>query len=96
MNVKRAYTGIGDETSEGYLTIRIYSENKSSFKVYDTKNQEETEITVDDSSAQIQIKLTGKKQKHILSIHLEEKPKQVKLDNDLHIQLPVHTLHALL
>lgn len=83
MDIKRTYTEIGDESSEGYLTIRIFPENKSSFNVFDTKNQEKTEIAVDETSDQIRIKLNGKKQKHILSIHLETKPKQVKLDNEL-------------
>lgn len=83
MDIKRSYTNIGDKSSEGYLTVRIFPDAKSEFEVYDTDNQRETKIVVEDASDQITIQLTGKRLKHILQIHLVEKPFQVKLDNKL-------------
>ncbi|MDB4583149.1 hypothetical protein N9164_08355 [Draconibacterium sp.] len=83
MNIKRGYTNIGDENSEGFLTIRIFPNAGNEFKVYDTTNQDVTNIAVDETSNQIKIKLAGKKLKHILSIHLDTKPTQIKLDNKL-------------
>lgn len=81
MDIKRDYTGIGSKESEGYLTLRIFPEGNSSFSVYDTKNQEETKISVKSSDKQLIIKLEGKAIKHILSIHLQQNPKEIKFNN---------------
>lgn len=81
MEIKRAYTGIGDENSEGFMTYRIFPGDKSVFEVYNYTDQEETNISVEKSSEELSISFTGKKIKHILSINLEQKPKKITLDN---------------
>jgi alpha-glucosidase (family GH31 glycosyl hydrolase) len=83
MDIKRSYTNIGDENSDGYLTFRIFPDSKSEFQVYDTNNQKETKLILEDSTDQLAIKLTGRKLKHILQIHLTEKPLEIKIDNKL-------------
>jgi alpha-glucosidase (family GH31 glycosyl hydrolase) len=83
MDIKRDYTGIGSKESEGYLTLRIFPEGNSSFSVYDTKNQEETNISVETSNSEVKISLKGKPLKHILSVHLSHQPKEIRLYNRL-------------
>lgn len=83
MDIKRAYTNIGDEDSEGYLTLRIFPGQNGEFKVYDTTNREETKIEVKNNSNEIFINLTGKHVKHILNIHMDSNPRRIELDKEI-------------
>ncbi|MEA1875524.1 MAG: glycoside hydrolase family 31 protein [Bacteroidota bacterium] len=83
MNIERAYTGIGDRNSEGYLTLMIYPHNRSNFTVYDSEDGESTTIIVEETIESVKIAIEGKEIAHILSVHMSSKPKQVKLDKVL-------------
>lgn len=83
MNIERSYTGLGDTTSQGYLTWLIYPDKSNEFSIYSTDNQEETSVrtTVDDQK--LSIIFSGKKMPHILRVHLSDVPQQVLLDGML-------------
>ncbi|HKI88503.1 MAG TPA: hypothetical protein VKA38_05700, partial [Draconibacterium sp.] len=83
LDVKRSYTGLGDETSEGYLTLLIYPDGKSEFTVHHPDKSGSTVINVSEETGKINISLDGKQVSHILQIHLDRKPQKVKLDNQL-------------
>jgi len=83
MNIKRDYTGIGNENSEGYLTYLIYPSGKSEFTVHHTDKSGSTNIIVDEKPEVINIALSGVKKSHILQINLTQKPSKVELDKQL-------------
>ena len=83
LNVKRSYTNLGDETSEGYVTLLIYPDKKSEFTIHHTDKNGNTTINVSNEQEKINISLSGKKVPHILRVHLENKPQKVELDNRL-------------
>lgn len=83
MNIIRDYTGIGDKSSEGYLTWLIYPEGKNEFTVYHPDKSGSTKIVSDDNPEQLIINLEGIHKPHILSIYLTGKPKKVELDNTI-------------
>ena len=82
MNIQRSYTGIGDSTSAGYLTLLIYPYKKSVFTVYQKGGNNITTITVDNTSNELKITLKGEYISHILTIHLPKKPQRVMLDGN--------------
>ncbi len=81
MNITRDYTGIGDKSSEGYLTWLIYPEGKNEFTVYHPDKSGSTKVVSDDNPEQLIITLEGIHKPHILNINLSGKPKKVELDN---------------
>jgi alpha-D-xyloside xylohydrolase len=83
MNIERAYTGIGDENSKGYLTFLIYPDIDNDFTVYSPGSGDKTVILVKESRESVKISLEGEKRPHILKIHLSSKPKAVTLDEVL-------------
>ncbi len=83
MDIKRSYTGIGSKESEGFLTLRIFPAGETSFSIYDTVNQDETTIKVENNSSLIKINVTGKALKHILSVHIPVEPKNISLNGNL-------------
>jgi len=83
MNITRDYTGIGDKSSEGYLTWLIYPEGKNEFAVYHPDKSGSTKIVSDDNPEQLIINLEGIHKPHILNINLTGKPKKVELDNTI-------------
>ncbi|OIN56739.1 TIM-barrel domain-containing protein [Arsenicibacter rosenii] len=83
LSVKRAYTGLGDSLSAGYLTWLVYPKGNTAFTTYDTKTQEPLSLAVGQQGNTIRIQFTGKKQPHILRIHLDKPP--VKLICDGHL-----------
>lgn len=80
MDVKRAYTNFGDNSSSNYLTLLIYPNNKNSFKIYHNSNEKNSTVKVENSSDKIEIILEGVKMPHILRVQLTEKPNKVLLD----------------
>lgn len=80
MHIEREYTKIGDESYEGYLTMRIYPENKSNFTIYDTDTNESTKVESIESDSSIEINLKSIKKKYILQVKLQSKPKKVSLN----------------
>jgi len=81
LNIKRSYTGLGNKTSEGYLTLLIYPNGKSEFTVHHPDKTGSTVINVSEETGKITISLREKHIPHILRIHLEKMPQTVELDN---------------
>jgi alpha-glucosidase (family GH31 glycosyl hydrolase) len=80
MDIKRSYTGIGDESSDGFLTFLIYPDDKSTFTVHHPDNSGSTTIDVENSEEKISIYLSGIQKPHILNIHLDKMPRKIELD----------------
>jgi len=83
MNITRDYTGIGDKSSEGYLTLLIYPDGKNNFTVHHPDKSGSTSVGVEDNLKQVTVSLDGIHKPHILNINLSAKPKKVELDNTL-------------
>jgi len=81
MNVTRDYTGIGDKSSEGYLTLLIYPDGNREFTVHHPDKSGTTSVKVVDRSKQMTVSLEGIHKSHILNIKLPAKPITVELDN---------------
>jgi len=80
MDIKRSYTEIGNESSEGFLTLLIYPAAESSFTVHHPDLSGSTAIQVNDSAEKINITLKGVHKPHILNIHIEKMPRKIELD----------------
>jgi alpha-D-xyloside xylohydrolase len=83
MKIKRNYTGIGDSTSEGYLTLLIYPEDKSEFTVHHPDQSGSTKVKVEANSDELTVSLDGVHKPHILDVQMEAKPKSVELDGTI-------------
>lgn len=83
MDIKRDYTGIGSKDSEGYLTLLIYPEGKSSFTVHHPDKSGKTMISVNDGAEKTIVSLTGVQKPHILNIRISATPQKVELDGRL-------------
>ena len=81
MYIERSYTGVGNENYRGYLTLRIFPDGKNSFTLHHPDNSGSTTITVETTGEAIRVRLDGKKQKHILQVHLPSPPGRVRLDH---------------
>jgi alpha-glucosidase (family GH31 glycosyl hydrolase) len=80
MDIKRGYTGIGDTTSAGYLTLLIYPDGKSDFTVHHPDKSGSTKVEVESKTNEIIVSLDGIHKPHILNIQMEAKPGKVELD----------------
>jgi alpha-glucosidase (family GH31 glycosyl hydrolase) len=80
MDIKRSYTGIGDETSDGFLTFLIYPRGRSTFTVHHPDNSGSTTVDIANSDEKISISLSGVQKQHILNVHLDKMPREVELD----------------
>lgn len=84
LNVKRDYTGLGKEDSEGFTTILIYPDRQNSFVYFDPRTKEETKIAYERKKQELQVFLEGAEISHILRIHSEKPPKTIRFaDKDL-------------
>ena len=81
MDIKRGYTGIGDKSSEGSLTLLIYPNVKNEFTVYHPDKSGSTTVIVEADQEKINISLSNVHKSHILNINMPEKPKMVELDD---------------
>jgi alpha-glucosidase (family GH31 glycosyl hydrolase) len=86
MNISRAYTGFGDEASEGYLTLNIYPHGQSAFTLHHTDGSGQTDVHVS-AGETLEIRLEGIKKPHILLIRYDQPPQTILLDNQ---PLPAH------
>ena len=80
MDIKRKYTGIGDESSEGFITFLIYPFGESRFNLYQPGKNEKTAVQVTDLKEKINITFQGNHKPHILNIHFENEPARIELD----------------
>jgi alpha-glucosidase (family GH31 glycosyl hydrolase) len=83
MHIERSYTRIGDENSQGYLTLRIFPDGDNRYTVHHPHNGSSTSIMVEETEGTVKIHLEGEKQPHILHLHLSSNPQKVTLDNQL-------------
>lgn len=81
MDVKRAYTELGDSTSNGFTTILIYPNEWNDFTYFKPDTREETNISYKRVDKELRVHLEGEKIAHILRIHSNRAPKEVLLDN---------------
>ena len=80
MDIKRSYTGIGNENDEGFMTFLIYpNEDTHSFKV-NREYENSTTLSYFIEDDYLSLYLFGIKTPHILTIQLEKKPASVELD----------------
>ena len=80
MDIKRAYTGIGHDDDEGFLTFLIYPDlEKESFEVF-REYEASTLLTYTRGDGQLIIQLVGNPCPHILNIAMEKRPKSITLD----------------
>ncbi len=82
-DIKRKYTGLGDESSEGYITWLIYPDKISNFTVHHPDQSGSTNVTVTSDHAEIAVEFSGIHKPHILRIHAEKMPVSVKLDGEM-------------
>jgi len=82
MDIKRSYTGIGDEIDEGFLTFLVYPNDEThSFEVY-REYEPSTTLTYFAEDQFLTIYLLGEKCPHIIRVHLNTKPSSVELDGN--------------
>ncbi len=82
MNIKRDYTKIGNENSEGFITILIYPSGKNSFTFYHPDSKKKTEISYNKTDAILSIQIADTKIPHILNIYTERVPSKIELDGE--------------
>ena len=80
LDVKRAYTGYGDEMSEGYLTWLIYPRERSQFEVVHPDGSGRSAIAVDNTGVDLDVRVGGVEKPHILRIKMDAKPASVTID----------------
>ncbi len=83
MHIERSYTRIGDENSQGYLTLRIFPDGDNLYTVHHPESGTSTTIIVEENEGTIMIHFEGEKQPHILHLHISSNPQKVTLDNRL-------------
>ena len=83
MDIKRSYTGIGDKSSEGYLTFLIYPDEENSFTVHLPDNSGSMNVRVKSTDEKIDISVGGIQKAHILNINLEKMPAKIELDGKI-------------
>lgn len=80
LDIKRDYTGIGNESFSGFLTYLIYPESESSFTIHHPDNSGSTTVGVSDSDEKLSINVSGIRKPHILKINLDKMPRKIELD----------------
>ncbi|MEN8186324.1 MAG: TIM-barrel domain-containing protein [Bacteroidota bacterium] len=79
MDIKRNYTNIGNNNSEGYTTILMYPKDENSFTFYHTDAKGKTEISYRFKD-KLYVNIQGDKIPHILTIHNNKPARTIKLD----------------
>ena len=82
LNIKRSYTKIGNEESEGFTTILIYPTTINNFIYYHPDGLGKTKINYDKSDSSLEISFKGKKIAHILNVYSDVKPLSIQLDGE--------------
>lgn len=81
MDIKRRYTGIGDENSDGFLTYLVYPDGENEFTVHHPDKNGSTTVKTIKENKRTTIAFKGSKKPHILNIYQAQKPSKVELDN---------------
>jgi alpha-D-xyloside xylohydrolase len=82
-DIKRRYSGLGDESSEGFITWLVYPDKGNRFTVHHPDQSGSTTLSVTSDQSEIRVHLEGIHKPHILRIHTEMKPVLVKLDGEI-------------
>lgn len=77
LQVKRSYTQLGDNESDGFTTFVLFPLEQNSFTYYDLKTAKETQISYEKTRTELKISLKGEKIPHILRIHFAKKPDNI-------------------
>ncbi|MEZ4971010.1 MAG: glycoside hydrolase family 31 protein [Flavobacteriaceae bacterium] len=80
MDVKRSYTGLGNEDSEGFTTILVYPKGENSFVYHHLDTKGKTTISYEATAGSLKLSLEGTKFPHRFRIHSDNIPKSVSLD----------------
>lgn len=80
MNVTRSYSGLGDKSSAGFLTLLIYPNGTNEFTLHHPDGSGSTKITTEQEDHNLAISLSGIKKPHILRIKLPSRPVRINLD----------------
>jgi len=80
MDIKRSYTGLGDNSSEGFMTILVYPLAENSFVYFHPDSEKSTEIRYTKSAKVLELSLSGQHLPHIFRIKLAAKPEAVARD----------------
>ena len=80
LDIKRAYTNIGDSSSQGFVTILMYPDKENDFTYYNPDNKEETKISYRREGRTLNVTLEGVRIPHILRIQSNSTPKEISLD----------------
>tara|TARA_R110000868_G_scaffold78284_6_gene223616 strand:+ start:7336 stop:9111 length:1776 start_codon:yes stop_codon:yes gene_type:complete len=83
LDIKRAYTGLGDLDSEGYTTFLVYPKAENSFIYYHTDTVGETNISYQMADDKLKLSLVGTKIPHLFRIHANRAPIKITLDGHL-------------
>lgn len=82
-DIKRKYTGLGDESSEGFITWLVYPNHENSFTVHHPDQSGSTTVSVTSDQSEIKVRFEGVHKPHILRIHSEKMSASVKLDGEI-------------
>lgn len=80
MNIRRAYSGIGDESWENYLTLNIYPADDTHFTLHHPDKQGSLHIQVEVKEGLV-ITLDGAARPHILRILCPDKPEEIRFND---------------
>ncbi|MDZ7374398.1 MAG: glycoside hydrolase family 31 protein [candidate division KSB1 bacterium] len=83
LSVRRSYTEMGDEGSEGFVTLLIYPAHRSGFELWCPDRPGRATISVERDGPALRIHLRGAGFAHILRVHLLTEPESVLLDGKI-------------
>src|SRR5690606_23400891 len=83
MDIKRSYTGLGNEGSEGFTTILVYPKGENSFVYHHVDTVGETTISYEATDGVLRLSLAGTKFSHLFRIHANRTPEKITLDGHL-------------
>ena len=83
MDIKRSYTGLGNEGSEGFTTILVYPKGENSFVYHHLDTVGETTISYETTDGVLRLSLEGTKFSHLFRIHANRAPEKITLDGHL-------------
>lgn len=81
LNVSRNYTGLGDSTSAGLLTLQIYPAGKNQFTIHNPASSDSFSVTVNQTETRIEISFSDNPPPHILRVLSPTAPVQIFRDS---------------
>lgn len=81
-DIKRKYTGLGDESSGGFITWLVYPDRENSFTVHHPDQSGSTTLQSEINEKRISLTFGGVHKPHIIRIHSAFSPVSVVLDGE--------------